>query len=96
MIIKNDVDSHYSQFTSLVYDKNLMFKLTRKQKYLAKAGLKIVDPRKKMYLYTLDDLAALYNLKLETLRNYICDNKVDPDSLQSICEFYCKRKDELF
>lgn len=69
-------------------------KLTRKQRYMSKLGMKVISGRKKMFVFTMDDMAILFDVSLETMRNYIYENKVDPENLRSICEFYVKRKRE--
>lgn len=45
----------------------------------------------KIYGYTKQDLALLFNVTIPTLRNMISKKLLDPSSLDSICKLYISR-----
>lgn len=46
----------------------------------------------KRFIYTYGDLATLFNVKVDTIRHWVSNGKLDPYSLSSIVLLYTGRE----
>ena len=51
---------------------------------------KEVSGRCKIFAFTYKDLASLYGITEQSLKDLVCKGKLDPSSFKSICEHYLK------
>ena len=49
----------------------------------------------RLWAFSYEDLSFLFNLKIQTIRNYICQGLFDPTDLLSIVGFYNKLNDKV-
>lgn len=44
--------------------------------------------RRKLWAFSYNDLAYLYNVEVQTIKNLVCQGKIDPCDLSSVVKYY--------